>query len=134
MIGLGVMGRSLALNIERNGFKVAVYNRTDDLLQLFMSGPAVDKHIVATTSPQEFVALLKRPRRILIMVTAGAPVDWVIEQFAPLLEADDVLIDGGNSYFIDTERRFNALEAQKISFVGLGVSGGEEGALYGPSL
>src|SRR5438093_8381759 len=134
LIGLAVMGQNLVLNVERNGFKVAVYNRTTATKDEFMTGPAAGKRIAGGDTIQDFVALLKRPRKIQIMVKAGPPVDAVIEQLIPYLEPGDLIIDGGNSYFPDTERRVKELSAKGLLFLGLGVSGGEEGALWGPSL
>jgi 6-phosphogluconate dehydrogenase len=134
LIGLAVMGENLALNIERNGFSVAVYNRTASRTDEFMTERAQNRQIKATYTPEEFVASLSRPRRILVMVKAGAPVDAVIEQLRPMLEPGDILIDGGNSLYEDTVRRTTALESKGLRFIGMGVSGGEEGALNGPSL
>ncbi|HEY9749089.1 MAG TPA: NADP-dependent phosphogluconate dehydrogenase [Allocoleopsis sp.] len=134
LIGLAVMGENLALNVERNGFPIAVYNRTSDKTDVFMAERAQGKQVKATYSLEELVASLARPRKILIMVKAGAPVDAVINQLRPLLEPGDIIIDGGNSFFEDTERRTKDLEASGLHFVGMGVSGGEEGALNGPSL
>jgi 6-phosphogluconate dehydrogenase len=134
VIGLAVMGENLALNVERNGFPIAVYNRSREKTDAFMAERAQGKNAIATYTMEEFVQSLERPRRILIMVKAGAPVDGVIEQLKPLLDEGDVLIDGGNSLFHDTERRAKDLEAAKFTFIGMGVSGGEEGALNGPSL
>lgn len=134
LIGLAVMGENLALNVERNGFPIAVYNRTAAVTQKFMAERAQGKNITPTYSIEEFVQSLGRPRKILIMVKAGAPVDAVISQLKPLLEPGDMIIDGGNSYYPDTERRTQELEAAHLGFVGMGVSGGEEGALNGPSL
>jgi 6-phosphogluconate dehydrogenase len=134
VIGLAVMGENLALNVERNGFPVSVYNRSRDKTDAFMQKRAGGKNVVPTYTIEEFVASLERPRKILIMVKAGAPVDAVIEQLKPLLDEGDILIDGGNSLFSDTARRAKELEAAKFTFIGMGVSGGEEGALNGPSL
>jgi 6-phosphogluconate dehydrogenase len=134
VIGLAVMGENLALNVERNGFPIAVYNRSREKTDAFMANRAVGKNVIAAYSIEEFVASLERPRKILIMVKAGAPVDATIEQLKPLLDEGDILIDGGNSLFTDTERRAKDLEAAKFTFIGMGVSGGEEGALNGPSL
>jgi 6-phosphogluconate dehydrogenase len=134
LIGLAVMGENLALNIERNGFSMAVYNRTDTRTKEFMVERAQGRNFKATFTPEEFVASLSSPRRILIMVKAGAPVDAVIAQLKPMLDPGDILIDGGNSLFDDTVRRTQELEAVGLRFVGMGVSGGEEGALNGPSL
>ncbi|OUC14622.1 MAG: phosphogluconate dehydrogenase (NADP(+)-dependent, decarboxylating) [Alkalinema sp. CACIAM 70d] len=134
VIGLAVMGENLALNVERNGFPIAVYNRSREKTDEFMATRAVGKNAKAGYTLEEFVGLLERPRKILIMVKAGAPVDAVIEQLKPLLDEGDILIDGGNSLFTDTERRAKDLESAKFTFIGMGVSGGEEGALNGPSL
>lgn len=134
LIGLAVMGENLALNVERNGFPVAVYNRTPAKTDEFMAQRGQGRNIKATYSPEELMASLERPRRILIMVKAGAPVDAVIEQLKPMMEPGDILIDGGNSLYEDTERRAKAMEAAGLRFIGMGVSGGEEGALNGPSL
>lgn len=134
VIGLAVMGENLALNVERNGFPIAVYNRTASKTEKFMAERAVGKDITAAYSLEEFVQQLERPRKILVMVKAGAPVDYVIKDLMPLLEEGDMIIDGGNSLYEDTERRTKELEAAGLGFVGMGVSGGEEGALNGPSL
>ena len=134
VIGLAVMGENLALNVERNGFPVAVFNRSREKTDEFMATRAKGKNFVAAYTLEDFVASLERPRKILIMVKAGAPVDAVIDQLKPLLDEGDILIDGGNSLFTDTQRRAAALESEKFTFIGMGVSGGEEGALLGPSL
>ncbi len=134
VIGLAVMGENLALNVERNGFPVAVYNRTAEKTDAFMANRAGGKQIKATYSLEEFVESLERPRRILIMVKAGKPVDAVIDQLKPLLDPGDMIIDGGNSLYEDTDRRVAYLESTGLRYIGMGVSGGEEGALNGPSL
>src|SRR5881409_1333426 len=134
LIGLGVMGENLALNMESKGFSVAVFNRTTEVTEKFAAGRAQGKNIQPTRTMEKFVAALKKPRIAMMMVKAGAPVDAVINQLAPLLEKGDVIIDGGNSLFTDTQRRGKDLEQSGIHFVGCGVSGGEEGALKGPSL
>jgi 6-phosphogluconate dehydrogenase len=134
LIGLGVMGENLVLNMESKGFSVAVFNRTTEVTEKFAAGRATGKNIQPTRTIEEFVGALKKPRIAMMMVKAGAPVDAVIGEVAPLLERGDVLIDGGNSLFTDTQRRDKELEAKGIHFVGMGVSGGEEGALKGPSL
>src|SRR3954470_7973030 len=134
VIGLEVMGRNIALNIERNGFPIAVYNRTYAKTEHFMQNEAKGKNAKAGKTIAEFVQLLERPRRILIMVKAGAPVDAVINELRPNLQPGDIVIDGGNSLFTDTERRERELAPTGIKFFGMGVSGGEEGALWGPSL
>ncbi len=134
LIGLAVMGENLALNMESKGFSVAVFNRTTKVTEEFAAGRAKNKKIQSTRTMEEFVGALTRPRKAMIMVKAGAPVDAVINQLAPLLDKGDVIIDGGNSLFTDTQRRGKELEDLGIHFVGCGVSGGEEGALKGPSL
>jgi len=128
------MGENLVLNMESKGFTVAVYNRTTEVTERFAEGRAKGKNIVPTRTLQEFVGALKRPRKAMIMVKAGAPVDAVIDQLVPLLEPGDIIIDGGNSLWTDTQRREKALAPKGIHFVGCGVSGGEEGALKGPSM
>src|SRR6266480_4533610 len=134
LIGLGVMGENHVLNMESKGFSVAVFNRTTEVTEKFAVGRAQGKNIRPTLTLEEFVASLKKPRIAMMMVKAGPPVDSVIGQLAPLLEKGDVIIDGGNSLFTDTQRRGRELESTGIHFVGMGVSGGEEGALKGPSL
>ncbi len=134
LIGLAVMGQNLVLNIERNGFSVAVYNRTAARTEEFAAGPAKGKKIVPCYSLQELADSLEKPRKIMIMVKAGDPVDQVIAQVKPLLEPGDLIIDGGNSFFGDTERRASELAEDGINYIGTGVSGGEEGALWGPAI
>lgn len=134
LVGLAVMGENLVLNMEGHGFTVAVYNRTVEKVDAFVESRGKDKNIIPAHSPQELVALLTRPRRIMMMVKAGSAVDETIQQILPYLEAGDILIDGGNSHYVDTERRLKELAARGIRYVGMGVSGGEEGALHGPSL
>ena len=134
IIGLGVMGESLSLNILDKGFTLSVYNREPEKTDEFLNTRAKGKAVTGTKSLQEFAASLETPRKILIMIKAGNPVDDVIELILPYLEKGDVLIDGGNSHYLDTQRRLNYLEKKGILFVGTGVSGGEEGALKGPSL
>ena len=134
VIGLEVMGRNIALNIERNGFPIAVYNRTYSKTQHFIDELAKGKNAKGFEQIKDFVAALERPRRILIMVKAGKPVDAVIDELKPLLQPGDIVMDGGNSLFTDTERRSEALKPTGIKFFGMGVSGGEEGALWGPSI
>lgn len=134
VIGLAVMGENLALNVESRGFPIAVYNRSANKTEEFMATRAQGKDVKAAYSLEEFVQTLERPRKILVMVKAGAPVDAVIQQLKPLLDEGDMIIDGGNSLYEDTERRTNELEATGLGFMGMGVSGGEEGALNGPSL
>ena len=134
LIGLGVMGENLALNMESKGFSVAVFNRTTEVTEKFAAGRAKGKNIQPTRTIEEFVGALKKPRIAMMMVKAGPPVDSVINELVPLLEKGDIIIDGGNSLFTDTQRRGKELEGKGIHFVGMGVSGGEEGALKGPSL
>jgi len=134
LYGLAVMGQNLALNIERNGFPLAVFNRTGEKTKRFVEEKASGKEILATYSLPEFTDSLERPRRIMIMVQAGPAVDSVIEQLRPHLSPGDVLIDGGNSFFLDTERRQRELEKEGIRLIGTGVSGGETGALMGPCI
>src|SRR5882724_11060451 len=133
MIGLGVMGQNLTLNIERNGYPVAVYDREPPVLDAFVSQHP-GKKIVAAHSPEEFVRSLEKPRKIILLVKAGDPVDWTIDLIKPFLDKGDIIIDGGNSHFTDTERREKALRAEDLYFIGSGTSGGEKGALWGPSL
>jgi len=132
--GLAVMGRNLARNFARNGYTVAVHNRTASRTQALVREFGHEGDFVPVESPQELVAALQRPRRLMIMVKAGEPTDAVIAEFAPLLEDGDILIDGGNAHFMDTRRRERELRERGIHFVGTGVSGGEEGALLGPSI
>lgn len=133
VIGLAVMGKNLALNVESRGFTVSVFNRSPEKTkELLAESPG--KNLVGTYSMEEFVQSLEVPRKILIMVKAGEPTDNMIDQLVPLLDQGDILIDGGNAYFPDTQRRNKALEEKGIRFIGTGVSGGEEGALKGPSI
>ncbi|OCR01335.1 phosphogluconate dehydrogenase (NADP(+)-dependent, decarboxylating) [Oscillatoriales cyanobacterium USR001] len=134
VIGLAVMGENLALNVESRGFSVSVFNRTYAKTEEFMAKRAEGKNVVATKTLEEFVQSLERPRRILVMVQAGKPVDAVIQQLKPMLDPEDMIIDGGNSLYEDTERRTKELEATGLGFVGMGISGGEEGALNGASM
>jgi 6-phosphogluconate dehydrogenase len=134
VIGLEVMGRNIAQNIERNGFSVAVYNRTVSKTEDFMNGPAKGKKFHGAKDLRDFVDALEKPRRILLLVKAGGPTDATILSIKDLLEPGDILIDGGNALYTDTERRAAALEPTGIKFFGMGVSGGEEGALWGPSM
>jgi 6-phosphogluconate dehydrogenase len=134
LIGLAVMGQNLVLNMESRGYAVAVYNRTAERTREFMEQRAGGKKIVAGYSIEEFLGSLKRPRKIMIMVKAGKPVDEMIGQLVPYLEKGDILIDGGNSFFKDTIRRTRELETKGFRYIGTGVSGGEEGALHGPSI
>src|SRR5258705_3188890 len=126
LIGLGVMGENLVLNMESKGFSVAVFNRTTEVTEKFAAGRAKGKNIQPARTMEEFVAALKRPRKAMIMVKAGGPVDAVISQLAPLLEKGDVIIDGGNSLFTDTQRSCQDLEGRGLHFVGCGVSCDEE--------
>ncbi|MBE2239368.1 MAG: NADP-dependent phosphogluconate dehydrogenase [Caldilineaceae bacterium] len=133
LIGLAVMGQNLVLNMARNGFTVAVFNRTTAVTDEFVAAHP-GKQLIYTRTLEEFVAALQRPRKIMIMVKAGKAVDAVIEGLLPLLEPGDLIMDGGNSYFADTERRGDALASAGLLYMGVGVSGGEEGALWGPSI
>lgn len=134
IVGLGVMGHNLALNMERNGFPVAGYDLDLNKTKVFIEGEAKGKQIVGVESPTALMDALEKPRRVLMMVPAGSAVDSAIAHLKPHLEPGDILIDGGNSFFIDTERRNKELEAQGFHFIGTGISGGEEGALWGPAL
>ena len=133
VVGLAVMGKNLALNIESHGFSVSVFNRSKDKTEALLQ-EAKGKNLVGTYTLEEFVQSLETPRKILLMVKAGEATDATIDQLKPLLEKGDILIEGGNAYFKDTVRRNRELEAAGIHFIGTGVSGGEEGALKGPSL
>lgn len=132
--GLAVMGRNLARNFARHGYTVAVHNRTPARTEALVEEFGHEGAFVAAGTAEELVAALERPRRLMIMVQAGAATDAVIEEFAPLLESGDMIIDGGNAHFTDTRRRERSLRERGIHFVGVGVSGGEEGALNGPSI
>ncbi|QGV77423.1 NADP-dependent phosphogluconate dehydrogenase [Streptomyces ficellus] len=132
--GLAVMGRNLARNFARNGLTVAVHNRTYGRTESLVEEFGGEGAFIAAKSAEEFVASLERPRRLVVMVQAGAATDAVIEEFVPLLEPGDVIIDGGNAHFADTRRRESELRKHWIHFVGVGISGGEEGALRGPSI
>lgn len=132
--GLAVMGENLVLNMESKGFSVAVYNRTYEKTEKFLHGRAKGKNIVGFSNVEDFVASLERPRKIMMMLKSGAPVDMFIEQLLPFLEEGDIIIDGGNSNYRDSIRRMHYLEEKKLLFIGTGVSGGEEGALKGPSI
>ena len=134
LIGLAVMGENLVLNMESHGYTVAVFNRTTAKVDEFIGGRGQGKKLVGCHTVQDLVASLKRPRKIMIMVKAGPPVDAVIDELTPLLEPGDILIDGGNTHYPDTTRRARALKEKGLLFVGTGVSGGEEGALKGPSI
>ncbi|OVE82500.1 phosphogluconate dehydrogenase (NADP(+)-dependent, decarboxylating), partial [bacterium M21] len=134
LIGLAVMGENLVLNVESRGYTVAVFNRTVSKVDAFLEGRAAGKNMIGAHSVEEFVSKLERPRKIMILVKAGAPVDSTIDSLIPHLDKGDIVIDGGNSHFPDTIRRYESLKAQGIRFIGTGVSGGEEGALRGPSI
>ena len=134
LIGLGVMGENLVLNAERNGYSSVVYNRTYAKTEEFLAGRGAGKDIVGAATLQDFVGALERPRRILMMVKAGQPVDDTIDAISPYLEGGDLLIDGGNSLYADTERRVAELERKSFGYIGMGVSGGAKGALEGPSM
>ncbi|RMF39159.1 MAG: decarboxylating NADP(+)-dependent phosphogluconate dehydrogenase [Planctomycetota bacterium] len=134
LIGLAVMGENLALNIESRGYRVSVYNRTTEKVDQFIAGRGKGKNFVGCHSIEELVASLARPRKVMMMVKAGPPVDALIEQLLPHMEPGDVLIDGGNEHYTNTERRTEYVESKGLLYVGCGVSGGEEGALKGPSL
>ena len=134
LVGLGVMGENLVLNAERNGFSSVVYNRTFQKTEDFLLGRGLNKSIQGAKDLQEFVSKLERPRRVLMMVKAGAATDAVINQISPFLEEGDLLIDGGNAQFMDTERRVKELESKSFGYIGMGVSGGAKGALEGPSM
>jgi len=134
LTGLAVMGQNLARNVAHKGFAIAVHNRTTQKTTDFMAEHGHEGNFTGSSSTEEFVSAIARPRAIMIMVKAGAPVDAVIDELVPLLDEGDILIDGGNSYFTDTQRREKDLKAKGIYFIGTGVSGGEEGALNGPSI
>ena len=134
LIGLAVMGQNLVLNMNDHGFNVAVFNRTVSKVDDFVANEAKGTNVVGAHSVEEFVGLLKKPRRIMMMVKAGDTVDQMIDAVAPHLEPGDIVIDGGNSHFPDSNRREKALAEKGILFVGTGVSGGEEGARHGPSI
>lgn len=134
LIGLAVMGENLVMNMESKGFTVAVYNRSTEKVDRFVSGRGAGKHLIGCHSPEELVSSLTKPRKIFMMVKAGKAVDELIDQLIPLLEEGDILIDGGNSHFPDTIRRTAYVEEKGLLYVGTGVSGGEEGALKGPSM
>ena len=134
LIGLAVMGENLVLNMESKGYTVAVFNRTVEKVNSFIEGRGKGKNFIGATSLEEFVASIKRPRKVMLLVKAGKPVDDFIESLLPLLEEGDIIIDGGNSHFPDTIRRTKYVESKGLLYVGSGVSGGEEGALKGPSM
>lgn len=134
LIGLAVMGQNLVLNMESKGFSVAVYNRTSEKTKEFLEGKGKGKKITGAHSLEELVNAVKKPRKIMLMVKAGRPVDDIIEQLLPLMDKGDIIIDGGNSHFPDTIRRTKKVEEAGLLYIGTGVSGGEEGALKGPSI
>jgi 6-phosphogluconate dehydrogenase len=134
LIGLAVMGQNLVLNMNDHGYKVAVYNRTVSRVDDFINGNARGTEVVGTHSIDEFVGVLKTPRKVMLLVKAGKPVDAFIDLLIPHLEAGDIIIDGGNSNYVDTIRRTAYVESKGLLFIGTGVSGGEEGARYGPSI
>jgi 6-phosphogluconate dehydrogenase len=134
LIGLAVMGENLALNVESRGYRVAVHNRTTSVVDEFIAGRAAGKKFVGCNTLEQLVASLSRPRKVMLMIKAGPAVDAVIKQLIPLLDEGDIIIDGGNTFYADTERRTKEVEEAGLLFVGTGVSGGEEGALKGPSL
>lgn len=134
LIGLAVMGENLVINMESKGFTVSVFNRTASKVTNFTEGRAKGKNIVGTYSLEELVASLEKPRKVMLMIKAGTAVDDMIENLIPLLEKGDIIIDGGNSHFPDTAKRTAYCESKGLLYVGTGVSGGEEGALHGPSL
>ena len=125
LVGLAVMGQNLVLNMADHGYRVAAYNRTMEKTDEFIAGPAKGKSIVGCPTLEEMVAQLKKPRRVMLMVKAGRPVDAVIDSLLPLLDQGDIIIDGGNSYYVDTERRLKELTEKGFLYMGTGVSGGE---------
>jgi len=133
LIGLAVMGENLALNIESRGFRIAVFNRTVEKVDTLIAGRAKGKQFVGCHSLEELVAALKSPRKVMMLVKAGQAVDDLIETLLPLLSPGDILIDGGNTFYADTERRTKFVESKGMLYCGTGVSGGEEGALLGPA-
>jgi 6-phosphogluconate dehydrogenase len=134
LVGLAVMGQNLVLNMADHGFRVAVFNRTTERVDEFLRGPAAEANVVGAHSVEELASLLARPRRVMLMVRAGAPVDETIAELLPYLEPGDVIVDGGNSNYEDSIRRTRELRERGLLFVGAGVSGGEEGARLGPSI
>ena len=133
LIGLGTMGRNFVLNLADHGFAVAVYNRTAEKTKNFMENEGGTRTIQAGYDLQEFVSLLRRPRAVILLVAAGEPVDAVLRELLPLLAPGDLIIDSGNSHFTDTTRRGRFLSGKQHNFMGMGISGGEAGARYGPS-
>ena len=134
LVGLAVMGENLVLNMANKGFTVAVYNRTTEKVDNFINGRGFGKNIIGTHSIEDFISSLKSPRKIMLMVKAGKPVDDFIEMIISKLDPGDIIIDGGNSHFPDTIRRTKYVESKNLLYIGTGVSGGEEGALLGPSI
>ena len=134
LIGLGVMGSSLALNMESNGFSVSVHNRTSPQIHNLVKNRSSNNKLYGFENLDEFVKSIKKPRKVMLMVVAGSVVDDYIQKLVPLLDQGDIIIDGGNSHYPDTSRRAEELEAKGFHFIGAGVSGGEEGALKGPSI
>ena len=134
LIGLAVMGENLVLNMESKGFRVSVFNRTVEKVDKFMEGRGKGLNIYGAHSLEDFVASLKAPRKVFLMVKAGAAVDAFIDKLIPVLSPGDIIIDGGNTHFPDTARRTEYVESKGLLYIGTGVSGGEEGALKGPSM
>ncbi|MBR1927836.1 MAG: decarboxylating NADP(+)-dependent phosphogluconate dehydrogenase, partial [Bacteroidales bacterium] len=134
LVGLAVMGENLALNMESKGFKVSVYNRTVEKVDRFMEGRGKGLNFYGAHSLEDFIASLRSPRKVFLMVKAGKPVDEFIDRLIPLLDPGDIIIDGGNTHFPDTARRTEYVESKGLLYIGTGVSGGEEGALKGPSM
>ena len=134
VVGLAVMGENLILNMESKGFTVSCFNRTTGKVDAFVNGRAAGKNIIGCHTIEKLVAILKRPRKVMCMIKAGKAVDDFIEAVTPYLEAGDIIIDGGNSHFADTARRVREVETKGLRYVGAGISGGEEGALKGPSI
>jgi 6-phosphogluconate dehydrogenase len=134
LIGLAVMGQNLALNVSDQGFTIAVYNRTTSVTEAFLAERAADASVIGAETLEELVARLARPRKVVLLVRAGRAVDAVLDQLVPLLEPGDIVLDGGNSHFPDTRRRQRDLDEKGIRFLGVGISGGEEGARHGPSI
>ncbi len=134
LVGLAVMGENLALNMESKGFHVSVYNRTVEKVDRFMEGRGKGLNFYGAHSLEDFIDSLKSPRKVFLMVKAGKPVDEFIDKLIPLMDPGDIIIDGGNTHFPDTARRTEYVESKGLLYIGTGVSGGEEGALKGPSM
>lgn len=134
LIGLAVMGENLVLNMESKGYTVAVFNRSVEKVEKFVNGRGADKNFIGAKTMEDFVASIERPRKVMMLVKAGGAVDTIIDQLIPLLDEGDIIIDGGNTHFPDTNRRTEYVESKGLLFIGTGVSGGEEGALLGPSI